>query len=102
MSYWESVGQTPRDSWVPGEAVMTMCLAISTGISPPNNPSKNCSALSLFLLLREAVPLHDGHHYGTGYNKNIKNFETIAGAQLLSGAVLMSPDFRRDIQRRTE
>lgn len=80
----------------------TMCATISTGILPQNNPSKNCSAFSLFLLLREAVPSRDGHGYGTGYNKNIKNFNTIAGVQLLSGAVLMSSGLCRDIQRKTE
>lgn len=92
----------PRDSPVSGKAVKTMCATISTGILPQNNPSKNCSVLSLFLLLREAVPSRDWHGYGTGYNKNIKNFNTIAGVQLLSGAVLMSPGLCRDIQRKTE
>ena len=88
---WESVGQTPRDSPGTGEAVKTMCSVISTGISLQNNPSKNHSAVSLSLLLREAVPSHDGHCYGTGFNKNIKNFRRIAGTPLLSGVVLMSP-----------
>lgn len=95
----ESVGQTPGTAQSLGK---TMCATISTGILPQNNPSKNCSAFSLFLLLREAVPSRDGHGYGTGYNKNIKNFNTIAGVQLLSGAVLMSSGLCRDIQRKTE
>ena len=49
-----------------------MCSVISTGILPQNNPSKNCSAISLFLLSGEAVPSQDGHCYGPGYNKDIE------------------------------
>lgn len=100
---WQSVGQSPRDSPGTWQAVKTTCSAIPVGVLPQNNPSKNHSAVSLFFFLGEAVPSHDGHCYGTGSNpKNIKSFRTIAGAQLLSGAALMSPGLCRDIQRKTE